>query len=82
MELGVVIGKQGKDIPVESAFDYVAGMYCGFIYCIDIDTGYTLALDLTARDLQAAAKTKVHNHPNKRNMNNCVGIAMDSCKGV
>jgi len=44
VELGVVIGRKGKNIAVESAFDYVAG--------------YTLALDLTARDLQATAKSK------------------------
>jgi 2-keto-4-pentenoate hydratase/2-oxohepta-3-ene-1,7-dioic acid hydratase in catechol pathway len=37
-ELAVVIGKKGKDIPKEKAFDYVFG--------------YTLCLDMTARDLQ------------------------------
>eukprot|EP01111_Echinosteliopsis_oligospora_P005310 TRINITY_DN18592_c0_g1_i1.p1 TRINITY_DN18592_c0_g1~~TRINITY_DN18592_c0_g1_i1.p1 ORF type:complete len:219 (-),score=68.86 TRINITY_DN18592_c0_g1_i1:215-871(-) len=44
VELGVVIGKKGKDIKAENAFDYVSG--------------YTIALDLTARDIQQAAKTK------------------------
>jgi 2-keto-4-pentenoate hydratase/2-oxohepta-3-ene-1,7-dioic acid hydratase in catechol pathway len=37
-ELAVVIGKKGKDIPKEKAFDHVFG--------------YTLCLDMTARDLQ------------------------------
>jgi len=44
VELGVVIGKTGKNISADSALDYIAG--------------YTLALDLTARDLQSAAKAK------------------------
>jgi len=42
VELGVVIGKKGRDILPESAMDYVAG--------------YTLAIDLTARNFQAEAK--------------------------
>jgi 2-keto-4-pentenoate hydratase/2-oxohepta-3-ene-1,7-dioic acid hydratase in catechol pathway len=37
-ELAVVIGRRGKDIPKAKAFDYVFG--------------YTLCLDMTARDLQ------------------------------
>ncbi|TQR17604.1 fumarylacetoacetate hydrolase family protein [Psychrobacillus soli] len=37
-ELAIVIGKKGKDIPSKLAFDYVFG--------------YTIANDLTARDLQ------------------------------
>lgn len=42
VELGVVIGKSGRDIPVSKAMEHVAG--------------YTLALDLTARNWQAEAK--------------------------
>ncbi|KAI4317564.1 hypothetical protein L6164_025427 [Bauhinia variegata] len=42
-ELAVVIGKKARDVPESSAMDYVAG--------------YALALDMTARDLQAAAKS-------------------------
>ncbi|MGQ9559485.1 MAG: fumarylacetoacetate hydrolase family protein [Candidatus Oleimicrobiaceae bacterium] len=38
LELAVVIGKQGKNIPVSAAWEYVAG--------------YTIANDVTARDLQ------------------------------
>lgn len=38
VELAVVFGKEGRDIPAESAFDYVFG--------------YTIANDVTARDLQ------------------------------
>lgn len=38
LELAVVIGKQGRDIPASAAWDYVAG--------------YTIANDVTARDLQ------------------------------
>ncbi|CAL0325396.1 unnamed protein product [Lupinus luteus] len=43
VELAVVIGKKARDVPQSSAMDYVAG--------------YALALDMTARDLQAAAKS-------------------------
>ncbi|KAL6494526.1 Acylpyruvase fahd1, mitochondrial [Orobanche gracilis] len=43
VELAVVIGKKALDVPQSSAMDYVAG--------------YALALDMTARDLQAAAKS-------------------------
>lgn len=43
VELAVVIGKKARDVPESSAMDYVAG--------------YALALDMTARDLQAAAKS-------------------------
>eukprot|EP01114_Cavostelium_apophysatum_P006656 TRINITY_DN1807_c0_g1_i1.p1 TRINITY_DN1807_c0_g1~~TRINITY_DN1807_c0_g1_i1.p1 ORF type:complete len:225 (-),score=34.13 TRINITY_DN1807_c0_g1_i1:291-965(-) len=42
VELAVVIGKKGRDISEASAMDYVAG--------------YTIALDMTARSLQDAAK--------------------------
>ncbi|KAG0322163.1 hypothetical protein BGZ99_003457 [Dissophora globulifera] len=42
VELGVVIGKDGRDIPASQAESHVAG--------------YTLALDMTARNLQDAAK--------------------------
>lgn len=38
VELGVVIGKNGRNIPADRAMDFVAG--------------FCLALDLTARDLQ------------------------------
>ena len=39
-ELAVVIGRQGRDIPVEQAYDYVAG--------------YTIVNDVSARDAQFA----------------------------
>ncbi|KAJ2510884.1 hypothetical protein GGI11_005318 [Coemansia sp. RSA 2049] len=42
VELGVVIGKKGRDIKAADAFDHVAG--------------YALALDMTARNLQDEAK--------------------------
>ncbi|KAI9355908.1 hypothetical protein DFJ73DRAFT_623314 [Zopfochytrium polystomum] len=42
VELGVVIGKRGRDVSVANAYDFV--------------DGYVLAIDLTARDLQDAAK--------------------------
>lgn len=42
VELGVVIGKDGRDIAAKDAHKYIAG--------------YTLALDMTARNLQEAAK--------------------------
>ncbi|OMH86056.1 Acylpyruvase FAHD1, mitochondrial [Zancudomyces culisetae] len=46
VELGVVIGKTGKDIKEKDAFDYVSG--------------YALGLDLTARDIQSLAKQRGH----------------------
>ncbi|KAI7829179.1 hypothetical protein BX661DRAFT_181508 [Kickxella alabastrina] len=44
VELGVVIGKAGRDISAADASEYIAG--------------YALALDLTARNLQDEAKKK------------------------
>ncbi|KAF9153349.1 hypothetical protein BGX20_004946 [Mortierella sp. AD010] len=44
VELGVVIGKDGRDIPASKANEHIAG--------------YTLALDMTARNLQQIAKTQ------------------------
>ncbi|KAJ1961960.1 hypothetical protein IWQ62_003685 [Dispira parvispora] len=44
VELGVVIGKDGRNIAASQAWDYVSG--------------YTLALDLTARNMQDDAKKK------------------------
>lgn len=44
VELGVVIGKTGRDIAKSKAFDHVAG--------------YCLAVDYTARNVQDAAKAK------------------------
>ena len=46
VELGVVIGKEGRDIPKSSAMSHVAG--------------YAVALDMTARNLQNEAKKKGH----------------------
>lgn len=42
VELGVIIGKKGRDIPADQALSYVSG------YCV--------ALDMTARNLQEEAK--------------------------
>ena len=42
-ELVVIIGKKGKDITLDKAMDYVLG--------------YTIGLDITARDLQSSDKT-------------------------
>jgi len=44
VELGVVIGKKGRDIAEKDALNYISG--------------YALALDLTARNFQAEAKKK------------------------
>ena len=44
VELGIVIGKDGKHIPLRSAMDHVLG------YCV--------ALDITARDMQSVYKQK------------------------
>ncbi|XP_027167080.1 probable acylpyruvase FAHD1, mitochondrial [Coffea eugenioides] len=43
VELAVVIGRKARDVPEASAMDYVGG--------------YALALDMTAREIQAAAKS-------------------------
>jgi 5-carboxymethyl-2-hydroxymuconate isomerase len=43
-ELALLIGKQGKDIPVETALDHIAG--------------YGVAIDLTLRDVQSDLKKK------------------------
>ncbi|XP_048320858.1 probable acylpyruvase FAHD1, mitochondrial isoform X2 [Ziziphus jujuba] len=43
VELAVVIGQKARDIPEASAMDYVGG--------------YALALDMTAREIQASAKS-------------------------
>ncbi|KUK16947.1 MAG: Fumarylacetoacetate hydrolase family protein [Thermococcus sibiricus] len=44
VELGVIIGKRGKNIPREEAFDYILG--------------YTVLLDITARDIITEAIKK------------------------
>lgn len=44
IELGLIIGKEGRDIPVEQAMDYISG--------------YFLGLDMTAREIQGEAKSK------------------------
>ncbi|KYQ93626.1 Fumarylacetoacetate (FAA) hydrolase domain-containing protein [Tieghemostelium lacteum] len=44
VELGIVISKKGRDIHEKNAMDFVGG--------------YTLALDMTSRDLQNKAKAK------------------------
>ena len=46
VELGVVINGSGRDIPESAAMEYVGG--------------YALALDMTSRDLQSAAKKSGH----------------------
>lgn len=46
VELGVLVGKTGRDIPVNRAMDYVRG--------------YTLALDLTARNFQTELAKNGH----------------------
>ena len=44
VELGIVISRKGKHIPVKEAMNYLGG--------------YVLAIDMTARDLQSAAKSE------------------------
>lgn len=44
VELAVIIGKRARRVPAEKAMDYVMG--------------YTILLDITARDLQAEARKK------------------------
>jgi 2-keto-4-pentenoate hydratase/2-oxohepta-3-ene-1,7-dioic acid hydratase in catechol pathway len=44
VELAIIIGKSGKNIPISDVYDYIFG--------------YTILLDITARDLQSAAKKK------------------------
>ncbi|RLN90860.1 hypothetical protein BBJ28_00012183 [Nothophytophthora sp. Chile5] len=60
VELGVVIGKGGKDIAESDSMDHVAGylMYLTVaVICWLPDCAFqALAIDMTARDLQAKAK--------------------------
>jgi 2-keto-4-pentenoate hydratase/2-oxohepta-3-ene-1,7-dioic acid hydratase in catechol pathway len=44
VELAIVVSKRGKNIPIEESLKYIFG--------------YTILLDMTARDIQAAAKKK------------------------
>lgn len=44
VELALIIGKKGKEIPVKESTDFIFG--------------YTILLDITARDIQALAKKK------------------------
>ena len=44
VELGVIIGRKGTDVSISEAMDFVGG--------------YTICLDMTARDLQAKAKSE------------------------
>ena len=44
VELAIVVSKQGKNIPIEESTNYIFG--------------YTILLDMTARDIQAMAKKK------------------------
>lgn len=53
VELAIVIGKQGRYIPKEKAYDYIAG--------------YTILNDVSARDLQLA-ESKYGNHLLGKNM--------------
>jgi 2-keto-4-pentenoate hydratase/2-oxohepta-3-ene-1,7-dioic acid hydratase in catechol pathway len=46
VELAIIVGKHGKNIPVEKAYEHVFG--------------YTILLDITARDIQSRAKEKGH----------------------
>lgn len=46
VELGVVVGKAGKNIPESDALSHIGG--------------YALALDMTARNIQSEAKKKGH----------------------
>ncbi|AFK22686.1 fumarylacetoacetate hydrolase family protein [Pyrococcus sp. ST04] len=46
VELAVIIGKRARKVPAEKAFEYVLG--------------YTILLDITARDLQDEARKKGH----------------------
>jgi acylpyruvate hydrolase len=48
VELGVVIGKPGRDIQAKDANDHIKATH--------LTQGYVLALDMTARNLQAEAK--------------------------
>jgi 2-keto-4-pentenoate hydratase/2-oxohepta-3-ene-1,7-dioic acid hydratase in catechol pathway len=44
VELAIIIGKKGKNLPKKSCFDHIFG--------------YTILLDITARDIQSVAKQK------------------------
>ena len=57
--MGVIIGKKGRDISAKNAFDYISGTHWSISSTFLIKSlGYTLALDMTARNLQNKAKEK------------------------
>lgn len=75
VELGLVIGKGGRDIAAKDALSHVAGTRTRHArapdvlrsdslsntpLCRSLCLGYALALDMTARDIQGAAKKKGH----------------------
>lgn len=57
VELGVIIGKGGKKISPKDALSHIAGLFF-FIPSFSYLKGYTVALDMTARDLQDIEKKK------------------------
>lgn len=63
VELGVIIGKRGRDIPASKALDYVAGYVRRLIPLVKpfvtLNVSLqTLAIDYTARNVQDAVKAK------------------------
>jgi acylpyruvate hydrolase len=60
IELGVVIGKNGRDIPESEAESYIAGYSTSTSskspFCIGLMEA--LAMDMTARNVQDAVKKK------------------------
>ena len=68
VELAAVIGRDARDVSPSEAMDYVDGKtnhlalnnFVNFILSslLLIPIGYALAIDMTARDLQAKAKAK------------------------
>ena len=63
VELGLVIGKQGRDISEANAGEYIAG-YGAYSHVGPVNTSHeheyhlALAIDMTARNLQEEVKKK------------------------
>jgi acylpyruvate hydrolase len=66
VELGLLIGTGGRDIPESKALDHIGAisltvcriLLLVFLIRLHQAAGYVLALDMTARDIQEAAKAK------------------------
>lgn len=73
VELGLVIGRGGRDIPESDAMDHIGGACLladevgrTWLMINHLRAGYALAIDMTARGLQTEAKNKVRSYMPER----------------